>query len=1102
MHRILLNFSVLVEQVKEGTHQSYVLRPLFTGEHVVKHQRYEKAISLLKKELRRRFKGIQVNRHNLHYLLWYQFNPDSTFHFIAFNEIIQKRAIRGTFAVARFEIQGKWFVCFPGFYHFLAMIESREVSEHSLFEKRVTSIISKLLKREMKAREDSFELEDYLSHKNSFVTTVQMNINVNFMPFGFESARQRDFFAQLMPSNEFNGALEIERVGYDLNSKYPTELKRAFFTENWVHQIQQLLFGKSNNSIVLIGDTGTGKHTLIEEAVFQYLESQQSLYDQKVIKVWHIDPNRVISGMSVVGQWQKRFEAILHFVQNRISDKKISDKILIDNPVALLRIGKSAQNQLTLSDVLASYIEKRAFQVVLLATPNQWKIIQETDRRFSDLFQIMRIQEASYENAIKIAIAQKRLLEASHDCIFSIQAIKQLFAFQRNYLKQKALPGSVIKFMNQLAVKYKNQLIDAPEIRQEFEFISGLKPRIFDDTVTINEQDITEALSRKLVGQQQAVEGLANAVHLVKARLTDQTKPLASFMFIGPTGVGKTQAAKTINEYLLGSKDHLLRFDMNEYVDSDAVSRLIGSEYKTEGQLTGKVRFKPFSVILLDEIEKAHPTVHDLLLQLLDDARLTDSLGRTTDFSNTIIIMTSNIGAKEVSRQLGFELRQEQEAAIYRRSVEKSFRPEFVNRIDQIIVFEPLRFNRILDIARLQIHELLQRDGFVRRTTMLNISGEALEWVAKRGYNSRMGGRALKRQIERDLTALSAEQLISSYSDQPIILNIFLKEGQLYPKITKLEFADSLHEDWFPKIPDEKKGGRFLGKLIRQLDQLEDRLKEFYNKEDREEVLVFQDDQQTDLDWLYYHFKEKIAQLKEHLSTFQLGFRERYYTEKPATPLRLKRVHTSSTVWKNDSSDKGFRNLVKDRVFQQEGIEELQEQYQLAKSEFDSLYTEFIKYYLKVSFLKLFITEYIDQHFQRVVIIVNSGINGSGAEQEDYLLEKYIQLLKYLDISIQMDEKSKTITIEGYGLETLLSGECGIHLFYTKRRNPIPVIVTVKEKEHATEQAPEVVRVYDQENTLTDIRTGYSNTLDITPEEFAFLLFAGMSAKSYVYTKL
>ena len=546
------------------------------------------------------------------------------------------------------------------------------------------------------------------------------------------------------------------------------------------------------------------------------------------------------------------------------------------------------------------------------------------------------------------------------------------------------------------------------KLKAEFEAYSGLKENIFDSTQVFDKDEIKNNIAHYLVGQPKAVDTLTDVIHIIKAKLNNPNRPLSSFLFIGPTGVGKTQAAKVLCNYLMGNEDRLIRFDMNEYIDEFAIQRLIGDYHNPEGQLTGKVRYNPFGIILFDEIEKAHPKIHDLLLQVLDDGRLTDSLGRTVDFSNTIIIMTSNIGAREASTNLGYETKSRDDSAIYRKAVENHFRPEFINRIDRIVIFNPLELEHILKIAKLQIHDLLKRDGFVRRTTILNISKEALEWVAQRGFNAKMGGRALKRQIEKDLTTLSAEQLISTKSDQPIIFNILLENDRLSPKITPLEFESLLKKDLLPELPEETKGKGFYNKLIRRINTIERKVR--YLEESQEnpsdEVIVIGNEAGANLNWQYYDFKEKIADIKQKITNLSLGFRDRYFSEKPAIPLRLK---ANSLYPRNDSwgASKAIRLNLQDRLFQQEAIKEINENYQYASSNFTSLESEFIDSYLNVAFLEFFSKGFLKGQTDKITINFKSSITGLGEAQIEYLVNLYSKSLQELDIQFNGFKKQK-----------------------------------------------------------------------------------------------
>ncbi len=1094
MSFVTINIPILVQNklVKEKEH--YLLRPLLFNHIIANDRRFETAISKFKKEVKSYFRGYEMDRANSIPLFWYLFNPSITYDTIHFQFSVGKNFVNGSFGIASFELQEKVFVCLPAFRNYMFMLNKNERGQVNL-ENATQKAIAHLF-RQYKQDNEELEIEDFYASKGEFVSTLKVNVNVEYKGFKFEQTAHQWFFSLMNQNSDFNGAVEIEKVGLDLNALYPTELKRAYYREDLVTRLYNIIYQKENTPLVLIGSEGVGKHTILHEIVWRYRDKNKNKNEEHLQKIWHIDPTRIIAGMSIVGQWQKRFESILKYIHARhktyAPKSELTDKMIVDNVVAMLRIGKSSQNDMTLSDVLKPYLEKRQLQLIIIATTQEWKIIQEKDRRFSDLFQVVRVAEPDMTTAAKMVLQQRKYLELDQGAEITTLAVNQLFNIHRNYFKRNALPGSVMKLMNQLAVKFKHKKIDMPEVRQEFESYSGINEKIFDTTHTFEENEVFDKISTELVGQSAAVDTLSDVIHSIKARLSDPSKPLGSFLFIGPTGVGKTQAAKVLCQYLMGSDEHLMRFDMNEYIDYGAIQRLIGDYYNPEGQLTGKVRYRPFGVILFDEIEKAHPNVHDLLLQVLDDGRLTDSLGRTVDFSNMIIIMTSNIGAKEASSFLGFDTKNRDEGIVYRKAVENHFRPEFINRIDRIVIFNPLEFNHILNIAKLQIKELLQRDGFVRRTTILNISKEALEWVARRGFNAKMGGRALKRQIERDLTTLSAEQLISTYSDAPIIFNIVLENEKLVPHITELDFTEALPENWIPPLPDETKGKSFYNKLLRRISRIEkdvERMEEDQNIET--DVIITTDNNGENLNWQHYAFKDKIAATKERITNLSLGFRDNFFNQGPAIPLRLKR---GNIIARRDFSKVEKENN-KDKFFQLEALKEISDNYNYAASQFDSLSTEFIDSHISVSFLELFSTGFLKDDVEKVSLHFQSCINGMGEKEIDYLLKLYADLFDTFEIQSTVAEDKHSISAENYALYNFIKGEEGIHLFYRAHKNPLPIIIKLqRENEQIKPINYKVIRIYDG-TTLTDLRTGFSNDSNITPAEFKLLLYANIADK-------
>ncbi|HMQ49656.1 MAG TPA: AAA family ATPase [Saprospiraceae bacterium] len=1080
-----LSIPTLVTTTSQGQKNDFFIRPLFFPMPFVGHWRYESALVQFKKEIRQYFKGFVLNKSNKDMLLWLLFRPALHYELLSCSFSLGRQYVNGLFGVASFELSGHTFLFFPAINNYMFIAE-----KGASMAIVVPKTLQKLLKDMRDSMGESFVVERYFSPKKEFVTYVNLNVNLGETDFQFDLPEENWFFAHLMSDTDFEGAVEIEKVGMELNRLYPDELKRGFYQDQLLQRLYPMVYERGNTPLAIVGVTGVGKHTLVHELVRRY-ESQ--FYQPKKGRsqsIWHVDPTRIIVGMSIVGMWQKRFESILSFIQNPDRGAKKSDKLLIDNAVALLRIGKSAQNNMTLSDVMRPYLEKRLFQLILIATPEEWKIVQEKDRRFSDLFQVIRLQEPDLKTTVQIILEQRKVLEAEANVTIGIQAIHQLLYIQRNYLSKQALPGSVIQMLRQLAIKHRNGYIDAPEVREEFKSLSGLEEQIFDASYQLSQQALQEHFNRELVGQPEAAQALTNMVHLIKAKLADRRKPFSSFLFIGPTGVGKTQAAKVLCQFLTGQDNQLIRFDMNEYVDEFSAARLIGDSFNPEGQLTGAVRYRPFGILLLDEIEKAHPKIHDLLLQLLDDGRLTDSLGRTVDFTNTILIMTSNVGAQKIGERVGYQADEADHKAIYMRAVELRFRPEFVNRIDQIVVFNSLELKHVLDIARLQMKELLQRDGFVRRTTILNISSEALEWVARRGFDARMGGRALKRQIEKDLTTLSAEQLIATGSEVPILFDILLVNNQLMPRVRPLDFVTPVEENWLPDLPDEAHGKHFYRRLLAELDALK---KQLESHEQHPEGLPVSwvnstGNGQPRLGWQYYQFKDKVEENREAVRNMMLGFRDKYFKIGPAIPIRLKPVNI---IPRKEWTTKGIRENIKDRLFLAEGIKEISEAYRVSNPQFDSLNTEFLQHYLNVAFLKMQMPYVLRNQSEKIVLRIGSCINDMGQKEVTFLMDKYLELLAHLDLPHKALDNQTGIEMDFFGIRQLFQGEVGVHLFYKAHQNPIPVSVTFGEEEL---EALKVIRIYDSSDTITDLRTAFSNAANITPGEFKLLLYAGKGA--------
>jgi ATP-dependent Clp protease ATP-binding subunit ClpC len=1097
MARADVHVPTLVQQVSIEDQPHYHFQPLFIPFPVVVQRRFEKGVSLFQKEINRVFRIYEFNRRRSDLLLWYVFQPELQLHHVRLSFHLSKQLIQGKFTVVHFSVEGHDFLLFPAFNQYISMLPDSAETLYRRIEAGAEKTISNLLKQRQKESGNTLAPSEFMSKRREFIITTKQHVRVGELPFKFKRQNQHFFFSRFFGETNFDGRTELERVGSLLNDRFPQELNRAYLREATVEGIKQLLFHGNNSSFVLVGDSGVGRHSVLEEALFRHLSDEDI---RKKSRVWHMEPTRVIAGMSVVGMWEKRFEAILQYL------KRTKGKVVVDNPLALLRIGKSAQNDLTLHKVLRTYLERREIQLVLVATPDQWKILQEKDRGFSDLFQLIRIQPATTEEAIRMVLEQRKKLELDTETLITPGALKSLFYIHRNFLHHQPLPGGVMKLLRQLVNKHKGDSIEPGDVRTEFKLLSGFRASIFQDNLTLQQDQIYKEINQELVGQKAAVQSLTDVIQLVKARLNNPDKPLASLLFIGPTGVGKTQAAKVLCQYLTGSTERLIRFDMNEYIAGDALHRLVGDFENPEGMLISKVRYQPFGVLLLDEIEKAHPSVHDLLLQVLDDGRLTDARGQTVDFSNIIIIMTSNLGAREVSSQISFRQTGHQDDAIYLKSIRNFFRPEFVNRIERTVIFQPLELDHILGIARLQIQELLQRDGFVRRTTLLNISKAALEWVAKRGFDGRMGGRALKRQIERDLTALSAQQLIATEPENPILLDILLEEDQLRPVITSLNYIDPLDEAWLPSLPNEDNGRKFYGRLLRIVESFQQELiaPEEEASSEEETAFVFIGDQEASSNWQLYHFRERLSQLHERVQNLVLGFRDAEFREGPAIPFRLKSTAIIPRRGGSPNLNKAHKEKNKDILFQKDALQEINLRYQHAIDSFNVLRAEFLSHYLEFVFLKA-LAEGISSESETSGFILrfSSCVEGQGGKQVEYMINLYSQLLDSFELPYKRDKKKQELRVEWPGGEALFAGEAGIHLFFILQRTPMPIrleVFGIDSDFQATSNT--ILRLYDENRTLTDLRTGLTNLYQINSSELKMLLYGGLPAQFHTYHSL
>jgi ATP-dependent Clp protease ATP-binding subunit ClpC len=1089
MPTVPLEFPVLVTPSKEGYH----LRPLFLNNPSRQAKRFRDAVDLLQRDVRRHFRSFETERGTIDELLWFAFNPKLKFELKKFCFALGPYMVFGNFAVVRFSVKTHQVICLPAFDNFFAII-SENTFEYGTFTEQVMNILHDRLQEERRAEPSHFSPNDYYANGSEFVTTIAIPVTVKRAKFPFESQIETIFASISGQPQNFSGATELARVGSNWRDDYPHRLKRASLCDTQVERLSKLLFGSTMTAVVIVGPSGCGRTTILQECYYRYLQEQENQSKSRAATIWHIDPNRVIAGMSIVGMWQRRFEAILEYIikGNLKLPLHARPRLFVDNLVALFRVGKSAQNSLTLSDVLKPYLEQRALTFIAEVSPEEWNVVMETDRRFADLCQVFRMEEPNIADTARIALKERARLESAYECEIENEAIERVFALTHSLLRNTARPGNVINFLERLATKHRHGQIGIVQVEAAISEISRMSSKLLDRQKTLREETVHGALSAQLIGQAEAINCLVEVIQTVKAGLQNPKKPIATLLFIGPTGVGKTQAAKVLTRYLFTEESQLIRFDMNEYVTESDVGRLIGSWSRPDGLLTTQVRHQPFCILLLDEIEKAHPAIHDLLLQVLGEGRLTDALGRTTDFTNTIIILTSNLGAEQASRNLGFIKKDIQnQASSYKAAVEDFFRPELLNRIDRLVVFKSLELSDAIAITRLQLEDLLQRDGFVRRTTILNISESALMAVAQRGFNTVLGGRALKRAIERDLTTLAAMQLVGLNATQPILLDIDWENEHLHPRVTALQ-PISQNEDTVPQFVQSMTYEN-VNRLLEWILQLRE---ELYNLRDIEEPGTHKN-APTDKVGLLLAMQEELFDIKEELDNILWAMEIARDPEEG----RFTTPTTQSYGWTEEHYISSA-----DFYAHQDIREYLEEMYVVAPRLIQESNSKWLNLLINSTFLHFFCRGLALNQQDELKLTLHSRVHGSGEKELDYLLMVYEKALIYLGIETtplpKKEPDFRYLQMKGPRLKSLLHNEEGIHLFHPTDGNALPIQVSLNPLTidilSATKTLP-IIRNYALPTTdgktgvLTDLRTGMMNRSTIAPYEWALLWYTQLS---------
>ncbi len=573
----------------------------------------------------------------------------------------------------------------------------------------------------------------------------------------------------------FEASHPLSSKGIDLVAEAEAgRLPGAQFRAKVLKELMGILSSRTSPSALLVGSSGVGKTSLVNELAIQLAEDRAPP-EVAGARVWFISGSRIIAGAKFLGEWQARCQEIVELIQ------RDRDVLFVGNLMELLSSG-STKTGLNVAQFLLPAMQTGELSVIAEATPDALAQAQRRNPAFIRAFQKLPIPQLDQGHTIEILERTATSLAKEHKIQFTPGTIGAVLDVVARFGDAEALPGSGLQLLDQmsrLAPKDKGEAkVQPKDAISAFSRSSGFPTALIDPGQLLDIERVRDFFQDRVMGQDPAMSLLCDLIMLLKAGLNDPEKPLGSFLFMGPTGVGKTETALTLAEYLFNDRKRLLRLDMSEFGYPGAALRLVEGD-DGEGELTKKIREQPFSVVLFDEVEKADGGVFDLLLQVLGEGRLTDGTGKTVRFTHTIVIMTSNLGAKKKA-DLGFSGEAKPgDDRRYLEAAERFFRPEFVNRIDHLVPFSPLDRPSIRRIAHRMLNSALKREGLARRGVQVQFSDSVIDHLVRSGFDPKYGARPMKRAVESSVTVPLARALMDWTDPLPSRLLLDVIDGQV-----------------------------------------------------------------------------------------------------------------------------------------------------------------------------------------------------------------------------------------------------------------------------------------------------------------------------------
>ena len=1083
----------------QQTKNSYTARPLFFPEPARHDDNLNRLLTKLTRDIVTGLEGLARDHRHDELAAW-SFSPRVTAHRLPLEIELRRRTAKVKYLVAAFDhfdrriaftpsVPDVWF----------------EVSRNEVLEVRATEALTEHWRKEERdAGDDEVHPEHGGLTGKAWIETLDLSASVPAMV----PKKPNLSFKMLGGGDTGDGASELRRVGRCLDWLYPDELDRAVLRDREAAELTTLLAAHDNRPVLLVGPRLCGKTTIVHESVYRRVSDRKQVHVQKG-NVWLVSPQRLISGMSYVGQWEGRLLAILKHAKKR-------DHVLyFDDLIGLFLAGVSSQSSLSAAVVLKPYLERRDVRVLGEITPEGLRVLQERDRGFADLFHVIPVREPDDAQTLRILIDQQRRLEQRQKCEYGLDVLPAVIDIQRRYDRTASFPGKAATVLTRLAVRAtalsERQMhdlvhggptrdpeavvvrpaISRDDVLADFAARSGLSLAFLDPKERLNAEDVFNNLRGQIVGQTAAVVALTDVVSVAKARLNDPDRPLSSFLFLGPTGVGKTESAKAIARTLFGDAERLMRFDLNEFNQPGSAARLVGTFSQPEGLLTAAIRRQPFAVVLLDEIEKADPEVFDLLLQVLGEGRLTDSLGRTADFTNAIVIMTSNLGVREAEGNLGF-VNETDRSFAYTRAAEKFFRPEFFNRLDRVIPFLKLTRDEMAHIARRLVNDVLGREGFSQRKCVLNVAEDALDRVIAAGYDPKLGARAMKRAVERELTQPAAARLAAMKADELTVVTVRANGNALSVDVRAPGWADKVPLPDANRPPAERVSDirLSLDKVDEVIASLRTTAPVVGGKVTPEQERYFA------LKELSVEVSEKLDAIETRLESRRHSYLEAAQPEAVGRRARYRAVKSHSLhAYSSNPASQPFRSISSAESME-DAIRELLDTAEALPGD-----QELFDLENQLALLRLMAeTPPDDRPTYLLVRGFPDGVASRGVANVFSNIRVGWGPPLGLEVAPQTEYRTEMATgvlqLKGFHARPLAMLEAGTHLWMPKHGGPVPIRVDVLDAWPASPADPfafgPIVRVYPEDGPAADVRTGLVAPPKFDPATFRTFTLAAL----------